>query len=1345
MSNKKIKYTFEGATQDTTKSKHPFQYYFEAQHIKILATSSQSSSSVTNEKGNEKVITLPTVEISLNSRTISYNDNVDVFTTTELQDTVSENQIIIGHTTTRDSIVIFSTDDNGTDCIWLLGNVLNDEYNLQLLYVRDLNFSIKNPIQPIFNYENENIQKVYWVDGNQQIRSINIMHSSIEGNSNLIDVPSNTIEFVGNVLFSQPVVDNVTSGGTHTAGMIQYAYNLFRLNSAQSRISPLSEIIPLDKGTNSGGGEVNEVVGSTPIVTIDDLDTSYTSIKVYAIKYTSYNEIPSINLIDERDIDGSSVTIYDDGSTISSLSLEEFLLLGSDPLIPKHIESKDNRLFLANIKTKEFILPDELDTRAYSFNSNSLSVIHNNIISTSAGLPSSEESLTVPSSYIVPETYDCVNLDYSTYKYQSDGSTIGGEGKFIKYEIVQKDLTNPEDYRLLKDREIYRIGVEFKNKLGQTSLPKWIADLKVPQGNLEGNYNTLKVEFKPEFYTWLNSYTFDDSSEIIGYKIIRANRTTSDKTILCQGVLGSMMVNSPRDSRNVSLYSLSQRKEDSKVQPKLPNFLMRTFEVITPLQPNSHLLNMQFKNGDPSNQGDTSNINRLTEVQYDGPSGCNTRRKADTYQYTTMYQMYSPEIMFGTTPLSASTKFNVIGGVQNSNNSYWGQERRVSNSVIVTEGKCYNKLTPGAPGPEISLNGSVNNLLDRGLINETNGSDPDRNVEFNQWYRSFSNFYPSSSIVNYSIYRTPEITERGQGNTIYNNDSNFIYRNNLEGFLSDGVQERCNGDGFEDMGTNDRAVVSINSYGAKCVTFVADNGTNDPSIDPHSRLAMEDLWFYAGLSSNTDVALLSELVINPEDIYLSNIYGGNSYEDKKRTTYIKIGEYKDINDTFVQIDNAGDTYVQDFKFLRIGKTDVEVYSAGVNQMSEVVSVKVETAIDLKNRNDLSISDWEANFQPKYDDYHKYNNVYSQQPTLVQTEDVDYTFRRIENFDTKIQATSLKTPNESIDSWTNILTNETQYLDGKYGPINGLINYEDKMFAFQDEAVASISINPRVQVQADDGISIELGTGGVLYDYNYITTKSGCINKWGIIRTKKGIYYYDALNKGVARIPDAIKVLLSDYKGFHSFFNNNYNYSFIKQDNPILGSGVIFGYDNYNNDVYFTILQGDKSFTWCYNELKDDFIDLKTYTPSRYINKGEKLLLPNTDNNELWEQYAGDYNNFFGKLESSFVILQLNPESDYDCVFNNIHYNSEIYLNDIDQPDKTLTHIQAYNEYQDTGRIPLIVGRGSNIRRKFREWQADIPREGRNRIRNPWIFLKLELENKDNFRMILHDIIVSYNV
>jgi len=141
---------------------------------------------------------------SSNIGKIFYGDKELTFTTGKEIDSqinstklpnISKNQQIIGHTTTRDGVILFSTDGLGMDCIWSLKEVLQTGYDLDLLYVRNLGFSINNPIQAVFNYENENIQKIYWVDGTNQIRFLNITNDSIEGNEALIDVPLTTFRF----------------------------------------------------------------------------------------------------------------------------------------------------------------------------------------------------------------------------------------------------------------------------------------------------------------------------------------------------------------------------------------------------------------------------------------------------------------------------------------------------------------------------------------------------------------------------------------------------------------------------------------------------------------------------------------------------------------------------------------------------------------------------------------------------------------------------------------------------------------------------------------------------------------------------------------------------------------------------------------------------------------------------------------------------------------------------------------------------------------------------------------------------------------------------------------------
>ncbi|MGK2864915.1 MAG: hypothetical protein ACSLE0_23485 [Chitinophagaceae bacterium] len=1329
MANKQALYTFGGITQDTTK--YSPEYYFEGQHIRIIATDSQSTGALTNEVGNTSVVTLPSLTIDeANSKIIYGTSSLTYTSSNEIADqiasgllpTSSSAQVIIGHIETRTGLALWTTDDAGFDCIWYIPNILDGTYNLQLLYVRNFGFSTDNPIQAVFNFENENIQKVYWVDGYHQIRYLNLTHNQITNNIPLIDVPLNTIDFVGNVYFSQPIVTDIIAGGSHTSGMIQYAYNLYRLNGSQTKLSPLSEIVPLDKGPNLGGGALDEIMAATPVVTINNIDQAYTNIKVYAVKYTSLNEIPSIYLIKERELTGSTIVVYDDGSTIESVSLDEFLFLGSEPSVPKHIEAKDSRLFLANIQENAFELPEELDMRAYSFNiSSATTKVWRDPVVNNGTLVTGVNSVTVPADWNFDLKHPSINLEYRTRRYQQSSTTPGGTGKYCTYELVSKTAAqledDPSEYRFFKDEELYRIGIEFYNNLGQTSPPKWIADFRAGEGNLIGNYNTLKVTLTAAFYTWLNTYNFESGAAVpVGYRIIRADRTPGDRTILCQGALTQMFVQNTEDKSNYSRWEQEpQRVTASNGLTKIPIPVTRGFvSNVNPLNRTYHLKMMN----ELSEYGSDSDKRYPNEEIYSGVASSTKRQQS--WQYTKMFQMQTPEVLFDTgVSFNSSIKMNIKGVVKRTATSIWMQWISSVNGTVSENLKTSNVTT--------SLLAHTN-IHQFGLFGPSNKSDEQEQLSI---YREWNDFYPSSSANEYEILGTPEITERQAGPKNYAGRGEFQYTNTMEGFLTDEQ-----GDDVVD----NAAIVTMNSAAAKCITLVQGSSTATLA----SRKTLETIRTEIG-ATETDCLLLAELFETDANVAVGNMYGGNNYEDRSRTNYIGIGVYNPIATTSVEIDNPGDTYVYDFKFARIAKLDVENTDDQALQLTEIVSFPVETTVDLKNRNDLSLQAWDSLFQPTYTGYTKYNRVYSQQPTLIGNASVDFNFRRIKGFDTRVQATKLKIPNESVDNWTDVLESEKKDLDGKYGAINGLITFNDKMIAFQDNGICDISINPRIQVTAQDGVGIELGKGAVIYDHNYISTTSGSINKWSIISTKTGIYYYDALNKAIGRVPDAMTSFLSNSKGLHHYFNNNYNYNLLKVDNPLKDTGVVFGYDNFNSDVYFTFLQGDSSFTRCFNEARDEFVDLKTYLPSRYISKGDKLLLPNTEDNQLWESFSGETNNFFGVSQPSYVTLQLKPESYITAVFDNIFFNSEISIDDVDQPELTLTHIHAFSEWQDSGRIPLIVGRDSNLRRRFRNWRANIPRDGRARIRNPWIYLKLELDQSTNQKLILYDIILNYTV
>ena len=1451
--NKNIVMTYEGMNQDISQSKFSNQFYFEGRNIRILSTDSQSSNSVTNDKGNRLILTIPTPVINYTTKVITYDSKILNYTTNDINNIYNSTQQssiqkIIGHTVGKNEIILFTTDDNSFDCVWKINIKTHD---LTLLYLRNLNFSINAPIQALINYENNNIEKVYWVDGVNQMRFINIRQSIENGdNDELIDIESSLINVVGDFKFSQPELVTKEQGGTHTAGMIQYAYTLYRLNGASTKLSPLSELISLDNG-NQGGGKINETVSSYPVIKIPFIDNDYTNLKLYSIKYTSYNELPEIRLISDRNVQGISELIYyDTGTIINTLSLEEFSFLGNNTVyIPKHINTKFNRLFSANFQEKNFNV--EIDTRTFSFELNQTqtqiydSLTYDSITDTVIG----NNQLIVTNTYNVPEKHNCLNKDFDTYKYQYNSNVLGGSGKYLSWELFrseigidQDDITISEsENKFFKDREIYRLGIQFYNKKAQISLPKWISDIKInvngENTNLNGFYATIKLKFNSDFFVWLNTNSnflndegiYDADLKPVGFKLLRAERTLSDRSIISQGLInGSYVIrNTSEDAfgNYIPEIEIAEREKYNN-HPKLPS-LMRPFDgSVAPLKGTLNYARVDDNDTYHPSQGGgqeflgftfygTGRNNGRAEI-FNAVSSADKR--SVVYQFNQLLQLYSPDITFNQIQNVENTNLNNIGVIKNDYNAFWGKMINSNTREVHTEGKVFGAITPyssgfsityppgydpdnppTAPTPaeyqtyvdglvtdhnttygiyasEVPLNiptyeeyvetitsstfgiegegldsilGNIKTFNSWGLIGPQGVGTNFRSASFQPQYQLYRRYTGDlifqNNPQNYDIYGNPLIVETGANRTIYNKDSDLAFYNTYSIMNTDSGAESDNSPNWR--------VKELNSWGARCILFsLGDN--NENTINRTTLLTMfrdiSDEILYNPLTDILDdgigkSGIISELTLNKSSIYVGLLYGGNDYESRKRTNYVEIGSYINLipsisNNLIYHCKNGGDTFISNFKFTKIVKTNIETYDLQIPQFTEIVEIKLESTVNNRNRSDYSIEDWDSRFQPKYEEYQNYNRVYSQESNFFIRKDVDYNFKAVSKFENGIISSSVKIPGENIDSWLTYLTNDVMYLDGKHGAINCLHSFKDEIYTLQDRAVAQISISPRVQVQGNDGIAIQLGSGQVLDRYQYLSTMSGTLNKWSVVNSPNAFYYYDTLNKTI----NIITQELSDIKGMHSYLINN-STNLLTTDNPLIKEGVTASYDYLNNEIVFTFLQEDKSFTLTYNELKQTFVSFYDYLSSMYISIGDTMLTLHPDNNKLYKQGDGNYNIYFDVYYPSKIIFNLNPEPHFDCVFDNINFKSEVYINDVDQVDLTLTNIQAYNDYQDSGLIPLVNNRNGNLRRRFRDWNAFIPREGRNRIRGPWIKLLLQFNNEENKKLILHDLIVQYTV
>jgi hypothetical protein len=149
MALKKEQHFFKGMQRDLSVSKFNPEYAFDAQNIRITARDNNTLLTVTNERGNKA--------IPLKSPSGA---------------TVAIDGVLLGNNVLNNYITLFT---KGTkDNIYRLENK-GTYFETITLFSGNLNFSTDHPIENIGVYENNNIQKVYWIDGLNQSRVINIV------------------------------------------------------------------------------------------------------------------------------------------------------------------------------------------------------------------------------------------------------------------------------------------------------------------------------------------------------------------------------------------------------------------------------------------------------------------------------------------------------------------------------------------------------------------------------------------------------------------------------------------------------------------------------------------------------------------------------------------------------------------------------------------------------------------------------------------------------------------------------------------------------------------------------------------------------------------------------------------------------------------------------------------------------------------------------------------------------------------------------------------------------------------------------------------------------------------
>lgn len=1368
MALKKEQHFFKGMQRDLSVSKFNPEYAFDAQNIRITAREHDTLLSVSNEKGNK--------EIPLQSPS---------------GDPVVIDGVLLGQNVLNNYVTLFTKGTN--DNIYRLENK-GTYFETLLLFSGNLNFNTDYPIESISVYENNNIQKVYWVDGLNQARVINITKDDYNN--------ADDFDFVGTIHTSSKIeVSKVNGSGTFGQGVIQYAftyYNKYGKETNIFRTSPLLYIAYSDRGASP-----EETVSCSFQINFTELDSSYDFIRVYSIHRTSIDATPTVRKV--ADLATDTKLYVDTGTTGEIVDPTLLLYVGGEEIAPYTMTQKDNTLFLGNYTLKRSLISTELKNQIKS----------DSIVTTILGGLDD-----------VIESEWNVNTQYNS----------------------NYDLNYDSRIKGFQKGEIYRLGIQFQDNKGKWSEVVFIGDYECTERFKYTQYDTHGITLIPRFKVVISNSTTIQAIKNLGYINARGVvvfPTLEDRNILCQGILCPTVANY-KDRLDNSPFAQSswfsrpkQATETWKTEYSGTNHLSEFGEV------------PYFQHNEPIGSTSLSEITRweiqtsLGLVPYYNPSTTNAKDFVDGSPSEFLVDenivtMHSPDVEFddrlqnitngkfklriiGTTHLTNTlSDISVITSTPTYGNYATGfYKGKVANMNISTSYYGGRQLSAGLfwsdnvkfkdPSPQDKLerlwmvypwhrNGSLMNI---GVPTEgTRAAALQRKIISNLKFASQNNYLPNQSVweaeisgdanhtgitpvnswteglvripaqansnlgsLNYyanidkilTFNRNTQIAEIYENGYLIYTSRDWITDGKIADLFNNAISQTISVDQIQDWLTR---IDDADKYGSEPVSMKYKstphlvfafnytttggqvvmptlNSTN-PALSPSPNT--KPFWYdgdsFSIYQDNIHMTNEDRAFFWLVELYRDNVvnrFGGDTDEAILNNTWLPSGDSVIIGDSINIEYTEGDTYYQRYDCLRTFAYTNE----DQNSIVDIVSFMCESKVNIDGRYDKNRGQVN-NLAVSPTNFNLFNPVYSQKNNFFTFRTIDYERFSINYFPNSITVTKEKSLGEDIDTWTNITLATTLDLDGDKGEIVSLNTYNNEIFCFQRRGLSNILFNSRVQIPTSDGMPIEITNGLKVSGKRYISNTIGCANKWSIAESPSGLYFIDNETNSLYLFNGEI-TSLSDKLGFRQWISTH----------NVHGNWEPVGYNNYrsfydknNNDVYFTY----KDHCLCYSELINQFTSFMSYegVPAMFNISSEFYAFKN---GKMWEQFAGDYNMFFGEYKPFSITFVANAEEPNDKIFNTVEFRADSWDGDNLISNKTFDTLDVWNEYQH-GTTPLtnLLGHPSPLKKKFRIWRANIPRaivNNRDRIRNTWAYIKLGMNTPNTYRTEFHDAIIHY--
>ena len=515
------------------------------------------------------------------------------------------------------------------------------------------------------------------------------------------------------------------------------------------------------------------------------------------------------------------------------------------------------------------------------------------------------------------------------------------------------------------------------------------------------------------------------------------------------------------------------------------------------------------------------------------------------------------------------------------------------------------------------------------------------------------------------------------------------------------------------------------------------------------------------ISPTTGYLWLGELY--RDDIDDATRFGGTSEAAIQNNSWIAAGPAVNIVDSngdaltsATLLWNEGDTYYQRYDCLKTYPFTLE----DQNSVVDILSFMCETRINIDGRYDRNRGKL-SNLYTTPTNFNLLNPAYSQTNNFFTYRSANSDRLNGTDFPNAITWSKTKTMGELVDTWTNVTLASMLEMDGDKGTVRAIRRLNNDLLCFQDKAFSQILYNENVQIASTTGVPIEIANSGKVSGKRYISNHIGCTNKWSICSTPHGIYFIDDIGKDIYLFNGQINNL-SDNLGFHSWMVNTFPDVRIWNPRDFAAAGEVTYYDRINGDVFF--ITGNTAL--CFSEPLNGFSSFYTYGGTSYFaNIKDRGVAWHIDNSLLgsdlykaWWHREGNYNYYYNVYQPFYTIIVANETPVTDKIFTNLEYRGDTFNGQTGEYiyNNSFDYLETWNEYQK-GTSNLIDNKDvpSTLKKKFRIWRANIPRNNtnqggsslknysRDRMRNPWLYLKLAKNTANTYKTVLHDLVVFY--